>query len=213
MATTSSTRPFASASAGLNRVPWSSTSISPDWRPSIRTIAGHAAAAGQQAERGLGQADHGRRVVDDDPVVAGQGDLEAAAERGAVDRGDDRARERLEPAQVGLDRLDAGEERRRRPSGPACDHQLQVAAGEEGLLGAGHDHAGDARPSRRTAASTAASIESTVELVHRVRAGRRVVEGEGDDAVGVPLVADGGLLVVLLGLGHGSVLRSGGSGV
>ena len=43
------------------------------------------------------------RVVDDDPVVAGERDLEAAAERGAVDRGDDRLAERLEPAQVGLD--------------------------------------------------------------------------------------------------------------
>ena len=55
--------------------------------------AGDAAAAGQQAEGGLGQADLDLGVVDDDPVVAGQGDLEAAAERGAVDRGDDRPRE------------------------------------------------------------------------------------------------------------------------
>ena len=49
-------------------------------------------------------------VVDRDPVVAGQRDLEAAAERGAVDRGDDRLAERLEPAQVGLDRLERRED-------------------------------------------------------------------------------------------------------
>ena len=53
--------------------------------------AGDAAAAGQQAERRLGQADLDLGVVDDHAVVAGEGDLVAAAERGAVDRGHDRA--------------------------------------------------------------------------------------------------------------------------
>jgi hypothetical protein len=57
----------------LNRVPWSSTSISAVWMPSIRvTRAGDAAAAGQQAEGDLGQADLDLGVVDDDPVVAGE---------------------------------------------------------------------------------------------------------------------------------------------
>ena len=76
-------------------------------------------------------------------VVAGERDLQAAAERGAVERGDDRLAERLQPAQVGLDRG-----RRRRANSAAlssvtCDSSLQVAAGEEGVLGRGDDHAGD----------------------------------------------------------------------
>ena len=59
-----------------------------------------AAGAGQQAELDLGEAEHGLRVVDDDAVVAGQRDLQAAAERGAVDRRHDRLAERLQPAQL-----------------------------------------------------------------------------------------------------------------
>ena len=47
-----------------------------------------AAGAGQQAELDLGHAELRRRHRD--PVMAGQRDLEAAAERGAVDRGDHR---------------------------------------------------------------------------------------------------------------------------
>ena len=133
---------MSSASAGLKRVPWSSTSISAGLDAEHPDDAGDAAAAGQQAEGRLGQADLGRGVVDDDPVVAGQRDLEAAAEGGAVDRGHDRAWERLEPAQVGLDRLDAGEDRRG-VVGRRLHHQREVAAGEEGLLGAGDHDAGD----------------------------------------------------------------------
>ena len=59
-----------------------------------------AAAAGQQAELHLREAEHGLGVVDDHAVVRGQRDLQAAAERGAVDRGDDRLAERLQPAQL-----------------------------------------------------------------------------------------------------------------
>ena len=38
-------------------------------------------------------------------MVGGQADLQATAERGAVDGGDDRLGEELEPAQCGLDAL------------------------------------------------------------------------------------------------------------
>ena len=61
-----------------------------------------AAGARQQAELDLREADDGLRVVDDDPVVAGQADLQAAAQRRAVDRRDDRLAERLQPAQLRL---------------------------------------------------------------------------------------------------------------
>ena len=92
--------------------------------------------------------------------------------------------ERLEPAQVRLDRLahfsKIGAVRR-----PCRLHQqLEVAAGEEGLLRAGDDDAGDASSSAYSR-STAARHRRPVELVHRVGAGGRVVQGQGDDAVGV----------------------------
>ena len=58
-----------------------------------------AAAAGQQAEGDLGQADLGAGGVEGDAVVAGEGDLVAAAEGRAVDRGDDGLAEGLDAAQ------------------------------------------------------------------------------------------------------------------
>ena len=104
--------------------------------------AGDPAAAGQQAERGLGQADLDRAVVHRDPAVGRERDLEATAERGAVDRRDDGAREGLQPAQAGLDRLAHREDLVGVVRGGG-DHALEVAAGEERLLGAGQDDPGD----------------------------------------------------------------------
>ena len=89
----SSTRPLASAPCGSNWVPGMSTSIRRGLQAEHAYDARHAAAAGEQAEGGLGQADLDRAVVDGDAVVGGERDLEPAAEGGAVDRGDDRARE------------------------------------------------------------------------------------------------------------------------
>jgi len=65
--------------------------------------ADHAAAGGQQPQPDLGQADPVAWRVGDDPVVRRQRELEPAAESGAVDRGDDRAAERLQRAQLRLD--------------------------------------------------------------------------------------------------------------
>ena len=96
--------------------------------------AGHATAAGQQAERHLGQAELHLRVVDDDPVVAGERDLESAAERGPVDRRHDRLAERLQPAEPGLDVL---------------RHREHVA----GVVGAGLHHARSGCLRRRTSSS------------------------------------------------------------
>ena len=62
--------------------------------------------AGQQAELHLGEAEDGLLVVGEDAGVAGQRDLEAAAERGAVHGGDDglgRVGEALGGAVAGLD--------------------------------------------------------------------------------------------------------------
>ena len=59
------------------------------------------------------------RVVEDDAVVAGQRDLQAAAERRAVDRRDDRQAEGLQPAQLALDLRDVRKHARRGSSGVA----------------------------------------------------------------------------------------------
>ena len=75
--------------------------------------AGDAAGAGQQAEGDLGQAELRLRVVQRDAPVAGERDLQAAAERRAVERGDGRLAQLLEAAEVGLDARDAA--RRTRP--------------------------------------------------------------------------------------------------
>ena len=122
-------------------------------------------------------------------VVAGERDLEAAAERGAVDRRDDRLAERLQPPQLRLAVAHALRRTRRMCSRAAALEVVEVAAGEEGLLGGGDDHAGDlvllglepvdGRRHRRH-----------VGGVHRVGRLVGVVERQDDDAVGVLLPAD-----------------------
>src|SRR5690349_189915 len=94
------------------------------WRRRIGGKAGRdAAAAGQQAEGDLGQADL-VAAVDRDAVVGGERDLEATAERGAVDGRDDRLREGLETAQGRLDDLHRLEDLRRVGLGRG-DHALE----------------------------------------------------------------------------------------
>ena len=153
--------------------------------------AGDAAAAGQQAERRLGQADLDRAVVDGDAVVGRERDLEAAAEGGAVDRRDDGARVGLERAEAGLDGL-AHREDLVGVVGGRLHHVLEVAAGEEGLLRTRQHDAGDVVDLVEQPLDGRLH-RGLVELVHGVGAGRRVVEGQRDDAVGVAVVADGGL--------------------
>ena len=69
------------------------------WMPNIRTVRVDAATAGQQAEGDLGEAELGPLDVEGDAVVAGQRDLQAATEGGAVDRGDDGLAEGLQAPQ------------------------------------------------------------------------------------------------------------------
>ena len=150
--------------------------------------AGHAATAGQQAERHLGQPELGLAAVQRDPVVAGQRDLQAAAQRGAVQRRDHRTGIGLQPAQLGLEPLGGGEELRRGLVGDRAE-QPQVAAGEEGVLGRGQDHPGDL---------VLLGVEPVDHRAERVLEGgvhgvgplARVVHGQRDDAVVVPAPAD-----------------------
>ena len=157
--------------------------------PNIRTRAGDAAAAGQQAQRHLGEADDQRPDVGGDAVVAGQRDLQAAAERGAVDGGDDGLAERLQLAQVGLDALDRCEGLAR-VLRAEVDHALEVTAGEEGLLRAGDDDAGD-RILLGDKAFDGVVHGLLVVLVHHVGRTGRVVQRQGDDAVGILVPLNG----------------------
>jgi hypothetical protein len=74
--------------------------------------------------------------------MARERDLQATAERSAVDGGDDGLAKRLECAQVGLDALHGGKELAC-VLGLGLDHRRQVTTCEEGLLRAGDDDSGD----------------------------------------------------------------------
>ena len=160
--------------------------------PSMRTVRTTPPAPGEQTELHLGEAQLHLRVVDGDAVVAGQADLQAAAERGAVDRRDDGHAEGLQAAQLGLDRPHHLGELR----SVVLARRLQVvevAPGEERVLGRRDHDAGDRRPSRpRAARSSRPSIPRT--RVHRVGRLVRVVERQHDDPVVVLVPADGGAL-------------------
>ena len=148
-----------------------------------------AAGAGQQAELDLGLAELDLRVVDDDPAVTGERDLQAAAQRGAVDGGHDRLAERLEPAQQ---RLVLAHPAGELVGGLGRDllEVVEVAAGEEGLLRAGQDDAGD-RVLLGLQALDGLPHRRAEVGVHRVGGLVRVVEDEVDDPVAGVFPADG----------------------
>ena len=151
--------------------------------------AGHPAPAGQQAQCHLGEAHHQALDVGGDAVVTRERDLQAAAERGAVDRGDHRLAQRLQCPQVALDGLHRVE----RLAGvlrTELDHALEVTAGEEGLLRTGDDHTGD-RVLLRGKAFHRIVHGFGVVLVHHVRRPGRVVKRQRDDAVGILVPLNG----------------------
>jgi hypothetical protein len=100
------------------------------------------AGARQQAHLHLGQADLRLRVVQRDAVMAGQAQLEAAAERRAVDGRDQRlaaglqlAEQQREAARVAVDLLRVLHAREH------ADQVLEVGPGDEAVLGRGDHHA------------------------------------------------------------------------
>jgi hypothetical protein len=155
--------------------------------------AGDAAAAGQQAQADLGQADRAALDVGGDAPVTRQCDLQAATKGSAVDGGDDRNAQGLQLAQVGLDFLDLGERLTGVLRGD-LDDALEVAAGEEGLLRARDDDAGDRtwllcdKPCQLCYGLVHRLL---VVLVHHVGPTGGVVESQGDDAVGILVPLNG----------------------
>ena len=169
--------------------------LQPGRDPEAAHHAHHSAAGGQEPQPGLRQAELAARHIRDDPVVAGQRQLQAAAERGPVDRRHHRLAQGLQRAQL---RLDAIQVRREpgRVGGLQAQQLMEVTAGEERLLRRGEHHPGDvfAFPLEPRDGVAQRGHEP---LGQRVGGLGRVVHGEDDDAVRVGLPADD------LGVGHG----------
>ena len=114
-----------------------------------------AAPAGDDAEQDLGLAEHG--LLRGDPVVAGQGQLAAAAER--VARRPRRSRSGGSPAMASMRALDAGAEGPR-SSRPQADELVDVGTGGEDPLAAGDDD-GAGRVGLAGPAPTSVSLATT----------------------------------------------------
>ena len=158
-----------------------------------------AAGAGKQPDLDLGQADAGRGVVGDDAVLAGERELEGAAEADAVDRGGEGFPAGLELAVEQRELAALVEEGLHRDLlalllgqadievAQALEHG-QVGAAGKGLLAGGDDAALDGlgRGDR---------VDDLVELGHQlgrddVHRAAGHVPGRGRDAVGIGLEAE-----------------------
>ncbi len=114
-------------------------------------------------------------------MVAGERELETAAERGAVDGGDDGPAQRLQAPQLPLDVVDHRGEVRG-VLGPHAAQPIEVAAGEERLLGGGDHDARDLFLLGLQAGEDRLHRLLVVEA-HGVRRLARRVHGEDDDPV------------------------------
>ena len=147
-----------------------------------------AAGAGQQPDRDLGLTDGGLRVVGDHAVVARKRDLEAAAQRDAVDR-------RREGLAAGLDAPEQPGQRRDAIAGldqrdaaiVGVDHVLDVGAGHERGL-ARREHGAADRGIARHAIDARGVIgdEARRQYVHRPIGD---VHRDQRDTVGIDLEA------------------------
>ena len=175
--------------------------LQPGRDPESAHHAHHSAARRQQPQPDLGQAELAARHVRDDAVVAGQRQLQAAAERGPVDRRHHRPAQGLQRAQLRLDAVQVRGEPRR-VGGLQAQQLMEVTAGEERLLRRGEHHPGDVLAFLLQPRDGVAQ-RGHEPLGHRVGGLGRVVHGEDDDAVRLGLPADD------LGVGHGGTGSSG----
>jgi hypothetical protein len=101
-----------------------------------------AAVPGHQADLDEGRAELG--PAGGEPQVAHAREVEAGADRRAVDRGDDRLLEQRQAPGDPLDAVDVAAAQVDRPAGEhplLLEHALEVAAGRERRARAGEDHA------------------------------------------------------------------------
>ncbi len=190
------------ALAGRRRWPCSSSCISASTMPSMRTVRTTPPPPGSRPSWTSGKPSWTFGSSTTTRWWVAERDLQAAAERRAVDRGDDRLAERLQPAQLRLDLADAARRSRRRCSLVACERSLRSPPAKKVffaevrttpvivvLLGL---EAVDGRRHRRR-----------VGGVHRVGRLVGIVERQDDDAVVALLPADRGALSSSDGLHDG----------
>ena len=131
-----------------------------------------AAAAGEEADLDLGQADARLVAVGDDPIVAGERQLEAAAHADAVDRRRDRLAAGLEPPvdQVQLlRRFDEGAHRRLLALGLGAAGEFVAGGLEHGQIGAADASLPEVTTAPLIAASLAILSTIWLDLAHRLR--------------------------------------------
>ncbi len=146
-----------------------------------------AAAARQQADLDLGLADLGLRIGRGDAMVAGEADLEAAAQRGAVDRGHDRLAAGLLAAKDFLQLAELlGQDRGIR--GIGVQQHLEIGAGDEVDLARSNDDALDLVVLERLLER--AGVGGDRGFVQHVHGAVGHVPGDGGDAVAVDVVVD-----------------------
>ncbi|MCY1278311.1 hypothetical protein D9M70_270340 [compost metagenome] len=149
----------------------------------------HAATARQQAEGDFRQAQQHAAVIQGNAVMAGQADFPAAPQCSAIDGGHHRLAEGFQAAQLALDAQHHLVEGIGVGLGD-LDQLIEVAAGEEGLLGRGDDHAGDAVLLGFEAFDGLAH-GLAVHRVHGVGALAGHVHGQDNDIVLAFFVTDG----------------------
>ncbi|CAH0273997.1 hypothetical protein SRABI112_03723 [Pseudomonas mediterranea] len=149
----------------------------------------HPAAARQQAQSDFRQPDLHRRMIQRHAMMASQADLPTASERRTVDSGHHWLAQRLEGAQLRLESQDHLVESL--GLGLADRDQLvEIATGEECLLGRGDDHAGD-RIAFGNQTSHAGGHGLTVNRVHGIGALARQVHCQDDNPVLAGFVTNG----------------------
>ncbi len=156
-----------------------------------------AAGARHQPDFGLHQAQLDARIVRHDAMMAGEADLQPAAQRQAVDGSDKRLAARLDAAhrqvelhqvvEHGLGALLLRGAGLGGFAGLLLQHR-QVGPGDEGRLGRGHDHALDARVGDGLVGRR--HIFADGILRQHVHGAAGHVPGQRDDAVGVLLDVD-----------------------
>ncbi len=132
------------------------------------------------AEQHLGQSEHGLRVVAANAIAAGKGELEAAAEAGAVDRGDAGEGRALEPL-----------EQRVRLANRAHDLVRRADAAELVDVGADDETAGLARGEHQPARAGLLDLQHALGEFEHHLAGQGIgaralpVDAQPRDAIGV----------------------------
>jgi hypothetical protein len=124
------------------RWPCISTFISAFWIPSMRTVRVTPPPPGSRAQHDFGQTELGLRVVQCNTAMAGQGDFQATAQRGAVQAGYNGLAQGFQSAQLAFSSSRPFWSFQSVGRHVTCMDQVQVTTRKESLLGGSDDDAG-----------------------------------------------------------------------